>query len=35
MNVETTDLFVAVSVSTLSAYMIYTIWWQSVECMCL
>lgn len=32
---DTANLVVAMSVSTVSAFVIYSIWWQSVECMCL
>lgn len=35
MSTETANLVVAMSVSTVSACLIYSIWWQSVECMCL
>jgi|Laugresu1bdmlbsd_1035121.scaffolds.fasta_scaffold00480_6 hypothetical protein len=35
MSTETANFVVAMSVSTASAFVIYSIWWQSVECMCL
>lgn len=32
---DTVNLVVAMSVSAVSACVIYSIWWQSMECMCL
>jgi hypothetical protein len=35
MSTEIANFVVAMSVSAVSACVIYSIWWQSVECMCL
>jgi hypothetical protein len=34
MSNETTNFVVALSVSTLNAYMMYIVYWRYVECMC-
>lgn len=34
MSTETTNLILALSVSTFNAFMMYIVYWRYVECMC-